>query len=135
MLALLLATLVHVLACAHGPTATAADRTGTLPYASTASAEAATGTRPSLQAPAASSLDAGPAGHGGGHHCCSGAGEPALQSPRHRDPAAPPLPALARNEHPGGPRGRGPAHRRGSPLSAEAPSDGPPRALLGIWRS
>ncbi|MGW0884792.1 hypothetical protein [Streptomyces sp. NPDC002671] len=126
MLALLLGTLLHVLACAHGPAVGTAERIDAFPRTSSAAVAAVTGTP--------SSFDADPDGHDDAH-CCPGADEAALQAPRHKDLASPPLHIVPQADSPGAPTGVGPARRRGSPFPAEASSDGPSRALLGVWRS
>ncbi|MGW0765562.1 hypothetical protein [Streptomyces sp. NPDC002676] len=127
MFALLLAALLHVLACAHGPAVGAAERIDAFPRTPSAPVAAVAGTP--------SSFDADPDGHDGAH-CCPGSGEAALQAPRrHKDLASPPLHVVPQADDPGAPTGVGPAQRRGSPFPAGASSDGPSRALLGVWRS
>ncbi|MFF7467641.1 hypothetical protein [Streptomyces sp. NPDC008092] len=128
VLLLLLAALLHVLDCAHGPNADPSGRTDTLLPASSASCAPAPGP---MQRTTAQQTAPGQEGAG---HCC-GADEPTLQPPRevalavpataHGTPAAP---------HPGAPPPARPAPRHARP-APDAASPGETRARLGVWRT
>ncbi|MFF4824565.1 hypothetical protein ACFY20_16290 [Streptomyces sp. NPDC001312] len=125
VLVLLLAALVHVLACAHGPTPTRAARADT-PFA----VSAACGPAPYEQHRADVRTSA-PA-HDSGVHCWDG-DEPTAQLSRDVSPAHPAVHAAL-------PADRTPA----APLPARPPaaapepggtSPGHARALIGVWRT
>ncbi|GAA2643912.1 hypothetical protein GCM10009864_01910 [Streptomyces lunalinharesii] len=129
VLAVLLTALLHVLGCAHGPTADPALRADAPLYASSAPhrqlpADGPQATRPGRGAPAP---DRGP-------HCCS-LDQPTVQPPRDGGPVAWPVVAAL----PAGPAGLHPGvepsvlHPARAP--SPAPSDGSTRALLGVWRN
>ncbi|MER6080498.1 hypothetical protein [Streptomyces sp. NPDC001833] len=129
VLLLLLAALLHVLDCAHGPNGDPSGRADTLLPTSSASCAPAPG-----QAHRTTAHPTAP-GQEGTAHCC-GSDEPTLQPPRdvalalpdtvHGDPPAQlhgaPLP-LARPA---------PRHARPAP---DAASPAETRARLGVWRT
>ncbi|SMF84494.1 hypothetical protein SAMN02745830_06806 [Streptomyces sp. Amel2xC10] len=126
-LVVLLAALVHVLACAHGPAAAGAGRADALLVVSAASCgePAAPGGDAALQG-----LD--PSGGGGAH--CSGADGPTAGPPRDIAPAAEaahPLPAAQRVDALSGQPGAHPPPFSALPLSS-VPQE---RARLGVWRT
>lgn len=125
VLVLLLAALMHVLACAHGPTPTGAARADTPLVAS-----AAYGQTPQEQHRADVRISA-PA-HDGGVHCWDG-DEPTAQLPRDASPAHPAVHEVLTTDHtPAAPL---PAR---TPTAAPEPgntSPGHARALFGVWRT
>ncbi|MFI6935860.1 hypothetical protein [Streptomyces sp. NPDC050287] len=124
---LLLAGLLHLLACAHGPTPTGTVRADALPVASAVSCgpvERASG-GPAAQDPGS--------GEGGATEC-RGADVPTVQPPREIAPAA----AAAQHGLPGTCLDAPPdAVRRAAPAPARSTafSDSSERARLGVWRT
>ncbi|QNS02578.1 hypothetical protein [Streptomyces xanthii] len=128
ILAVLLAALVHLLCCAHGPVASAAGRADTI----------------TAVAPAPCGQPAGPHAHFGddarhdGHQDgaqCSGTDEPSVQAPRGLQPAADLTPVTlpgADLDPAAEPTPRRPFGDSGPRLAAPA---GQQRAHLGIWRT
>ncbi|MEU0720525.1 hypothetical protein ABZ498_25500 [Streptomyces lavendulocolor] len=126
-LVVLLAALVHLLACAHGPLAAGAGRADAIPVVSTASCGQPTepGTDPALKG-----LDPG---DGGGAHCWSLDG-PTAQPPRDiallAEAAHCLLPSERIDALPGQPGAQLPPSRAEPPFSV--PQE---RAQLGVWRT
>ncbi|MER5949023.1 hypothetical protein ABT127_23530 [Streptomyces sp. NPDC001904] len=119
-LVVLLAALLHLLACAHGPAADGAGRADTIAATSAAVSHATT---------AAHRTDSG----GDGDARCRGMDEPTAQPPRDRAPAE-----TVRSAPAAEPRLSSPAPSHGRPPGAgrhtecSAPGD---RARLGVWRT
>ncbi|MGC5244215.1 MULTISPECIES: hypothetical protein [Streptomyces] len=127
-LLVLLAALIHVLACAHGPTATAAGRADSLLLTSSAaSGQAAERPQQTTDGQTA------PAHHSGVH--CWGLDEPTVQPPRDVALAvptvhdAPPAEHLDTRPPPASPA------LQPSPPTPGAPSAGQTRSRLGVWRT
>ncbi|MGW3173370.1 hypothetical protein [Streptomyces sp. NPDC001153] len=150
----LLATLLHLLGCCHGPAAAEALRTDALSqvapgshgprpadwhrdttsgpgtagrsaYGQGTDEQSTAGESTAGQGTPASDEDA---------HCCA-LDEPTVQPPRHPRPTGPPLPDLVLPDPPG-PAAAAPssAHHHSPAVPAES-SAGHGRALLGVWRT
>ena len=124
----LLAALLHVLDCAHGPTAAQAGRADSLLPASPVSCA-----QPAQRSPQTTARQTAPA-HDREVHCC-GLDEPTLQPPRDVVPAAPVL----HDAPPAEPSGAQspPTFPTGQPsqLPTGPSSPGRARACLGVWRT
>ncbi|MEW1757579.1 hypothetical protein AB0393_13825 [Streptomyces cyaneofuscatus] len=127
VLAVLLAVLVHLLACAHGPVLTGGERADSIAAVSSPSCD---------QPPPPLTYPAGqvPQPSGGGDRQCVGGDEPSVQAPRGMHQAD----TAMCDELPGVPSGMSAdcAWRRPSPPSCSAvlPSQ-QKRACLGVWRT
>ncbi|MFE3653364.1 hypothetical protein [Streptomyces sp. NPDC059122] len=126
---MLLTTLLHILGCAHGPTAAPALRADLPSYASSATgdrlvADGHRGTAPGRGAPAPDRET----------HCCA-LDQPTVQASREDDLAASALVAAV----PSGSAGLHPGIPPSAPHPARAWSTtvpgGATRALLGVWRN
>ncbi|MFI7005047.1 hypothetical protein [Streptomyces sp. NPDC050145] len=130
ILAVLLAALVHLLCCAHGPVASAAGRADTI----TAVAPAPCGQPAGPQTHLGHDDHDGHDGHEGDAQC-SGTDEPSVQAPRGIQPAADITPVTlpgADLDRADLPTARRPFGYSGPPLVAPAEQR---RAHLGIWRT
>ncbi|WP_275461636.1 hypothetical protein [Streptomyces noursei] len=129
VLAVLLTALLHVLGCAHGPTADPALRADAPLFASSAPHRQlpADGPRATTAGRSAPAPDQGP-------HGCT-LDPPTVQPPRDGGPVAwpvvAPLPAGPAGLRPGVP----PSALHPSRAPSPASSDGSTRALLGVWRN
>ncbi|WP_435208983.1 hypothetical protein [Streptomyces sp. bgisy034] len=124
VLVLLLAALLHVLACAHGPTPAGEVR------ADTPLVAAVCGQTPHDQQQAGTGQSA--PYHDSDAHCWGG-DEPTVQPPRDVTPALPVVHDAVPGGHtavPAPPSRPGPA-----PVAFGGPSAGHARALLGVWRA
>ncbi|MDX3522000.1 hypothetical protein [Streptomyces scabiei] len=124
-----LAALVHILICAHGPTSGETGQADSLPLAASPAASTSTPGRPQQAEPLGI---ASPQGHDGAS--CEGLDEPTVQSSRDAVPAGPTahdVPAIdlltARPS-------LTPAALTSLP-SADGPTSGHTRARLGVWRT
>ncbi len=129
VLVVLLTTLLHVLACSHGPAA-APDMRADVPLQVSASTCGRQFADEQQEAAAGQTTPA----HDHGAHCC-GLDDPALQPPRDPGPTGPPVPAALPAEPPDN-------HRTLQPLALPPPrtqhtasSPGHTRARLGVWRT
>jgi hypothetical protein len=126
-LVVLLAALMHLLACAHGPGSTGADRADAIRVVSAVplgqSSKSAAETSAKGQDPT----------EGGGHHC-SNMDEPTTQPPRDITPLAEAayhaLPAEGIDTVPGGAQTRPP--RPPDPAASSVEQE---RSQLGVWRT
>ncbi|MEV6053590.1 hypothetical protein [Streptomyces sp. NPDC052107] len=125
----LLATLLHVLGCSHGPTATDTLRIAALAQAAPVSCGQQPGDR-HRETTAGQSTPA----HDEGAHCCA-LDEPTVQPPRHPGPAGPPLPDVLPSEPPGPAPAVPPSAHHHSPTTPAAFSAGHAQSLLGVWRT
>lgn len=127
VLAVLLAILVHLLACAHGPVLTGGERADSIAALSTPSCDQPP---PPLTYPAGQAPQPG----GGGEQQCVGGDEPSVQAQRGLHQAD----AAVCDELPGVPSGSGVGcgwHRPPPPhCSAGLPAQ-QKRACLGVWRT
>ena len=128
VLLVLLAALVHVLACAHGPTATPAGQADTPLFASSASCGQAPERPQQTMA-----RQAAPADHGGVH--CWGLDEPTAQPPRDVALAVPAVHDASRAEFLGTqPPPPSPA-LQSTPATPGVSSTGQTRSRIGVWRT
>ncbi|MEU6462911.1 hypothetical protein [Streptomyces sp. NPDC046976] len=127
VLVLLLATLLHLFGCCHGPTASPDARADVLAQASATTPGQLPGDRPGMTAAGQSAPDPGGEAH------CSGLDQPTVQ-PREAGTGAPLLAAVA----PSAPADlhlfAPPARHRLHPRPPAAPA-GETRAQLGVWRT
>lgn len=121
VLVVLLTTLLHVLACAHGPVAADALRADSLLIAA-----------PVACAPAQSSQTS-PTRDADGH--CWGLDEPTTQPPRAAGPVDPPVPDVLASALLAARAPAAPAAPHPSPPAPPAPAAGQERARLGVWRT
>ncbi|MET9103688.1 hypothetical protein [Streptomyces antibioticus] len=126
VLLVLLAALVHVLACAHGPTATPTGQTDSLLLTSTASCGQAP-ERPQRT----TAQQTGPA-HDSDVHCW-GLDEPTIQPPRDVTLAVPTVHVTPSAEHLGA-QPPPPAAPAVQPTPC-VPSPGQTRSRIGVWRT
>ncbi|MGW5464520.1 hypothetical protein [Streptomyces sp. NPDC003996] len=129
VLVMLLATLLHVLGCSHGPGAAETLRIDALAQAAPVSCEQQPGDR-HQETTAGQSTPA----HDDDAHCCA-VDEPTAQPPRHPGPTGPPLPDVLSSEPPGPAPAIPPSAHRHSPTAPAAFSAGHAQALLGVWRT
>ena len=128
MLLLLLAALVHVLACAHGPTATPAGQTDTLLLASSASC----GQTP--EGPQqATAWQTGPA-HNSGVHCW-GLDAPTVQPPRDVTLTVPAVHVTPSAQHLGAQPPTAPEALQPWLPAPGVSSVGQTRSRIGVWRT
>lgn len=125
----LLTTLLHVLCCSHGPTETTAPRADALLYASPVTC----GQLPAETHRETAAGRSAPAPDHGPH--CGDLDQPTIQPPRDEGLAGPPVSAVVALWSAGPHVGIPPPAPRRSPAQATALSDGPTRALLGVWRN
>ncbi|MCZ1013474.1 hypothetical protein [Streptomyces noursei] len=125
----LLTTLLHVLCCSHGPTETAAPRADAVLYASPVTC----GQLPAKAHRETAAGRSAPAPDHGAH--CGDWDQPTIQPPRDEGLAGPPVSAVVPLWSAGPHLGIPPPAPRRSPAQATALSDGPTRALLGVWRN
>ncbi|WP_159024509.1 hypothetical protein [Streptomyces scabiei] len=126
VLVVLMAALVHLLACSHGPAPVGVGRADSLLAAPASCAQASEPT----DDPAAN--QPGPAG--GGETLCQGHYEPTAQPPRDPAPATAAMPTALPPQYADAPT----VAERAAPPSDPSPSGdsvGQSRARLGVWRT
>ncbi|MBA2810239.1 hypothetical protein E0500_023300 [Streptomyces sp. KM273126] len=123
----LLAALMHVLACAHGPTSTAAGRADSVLLKSSATCGQAT-----EQAQQTTARQTPPAHHSGVR--CWGLDEPTVQPPRDVTLADPTVQDAASAGHLDDQPNASSALQH-SPPTPGVPSAGQTRARIGVWRT
>ncbi|WP_405961249.1 hypothetical protein OG235_36935 [Streptomyces sp. NBC_00024] len=126
-LLVVLAALMHVLICAHGPTSTAAGRADSVLLKSSATSGQAT-----EQAQRTTAREAAPA-HNSGAKCWD-LDEPTVQPPRDVTLAEPPDHDAAFAEHLDAQPTASPSLQPSPPTPGE-PSAGQTRARIGVWRT
>ncbi|MEU9191230.1 hypothetical protein AB0D14_43450 [Streptomyces sp. NPDC048484] len=130
-LVVLLAALIHALACAHGPTASAAGRADSLLLTSAAtSGQAPEQPQPQPQTKAGQTV---PAHHNGVH--CWGLDEPTAQPPRDLALDVPTVHVAPLAEHLGTQLPPASPALHPSPSTPGVPSAGQTRSRLGVWRT
>ena len=128
VLLVLLAALVHVLACAHGPTATPAGQADTLLLTSSTSCGQAP--EPSQQPTA---RHTSPAPNGGVH--CWGLDAPTVQPPRDVTLAVPAVHITPPSQHLGAQPPTAPPALQPSLPAPGVSSTGQTRSQIGVWRT
>ncbi|MGV4981040.1 hypothetical protein ACVB8X_39695 [Streptomyces sp. NRAIS4] len=129
VVAVLLATLLHILGCCHGPPAAATPRADALSQ----TAPHAYGAQLPDRHPETRAGQSTPAPDEDAH--CCGLGEPTVQPPRGPSTAGPPFLAVVPSEPPATGLALPPSACHDCPLASAAFSTGHGRALLGVWRT
>ncbi|MFD8388694.1 hypothetical protein ACFV2N_05645 [Streptomyces sp. NPDC059680] len=140
----LLAALLHLLGCCHGPATAETLRTDALTQVPPGGCgqQPTDGHRETASGQGTYGPDAyGQSAAGQGTpapdedaHCCA-ADEPTVQPSRHPRPSGPPLPAVLLSDPPGPAPAVPPPVRQHSPAVPAVSSAGDARALLGVWRT
>ncbi|MDX3854587.1 hypothetical protein [Streptomyces sp. AK02-01A] len=129
-----LAALLHVLGCAHGPVSAAPLRNAPMTAVATPDAAAAVSGAPASGHAPAPTACAGRAAHGAAS--CTDADEPSVLSQRTDESAVPPaVDAVSAADTVVRDAARRPARARPAGESAGAGTDQRQRAALGVWRN